>query len=46
MKHGDEENVYYYWVNFKVFKALSPIMKSLKQNWGKKDLNLHIMYEQ
>ena len=44
MKHSEEENVYE--ANFKVFKTLSSVMMSLKQNWVNKDLNLYIMYQQ
>ena len=44
MKHYDEENVYE--VNFKILKILSPVIMSLTQNWVKKGLNLHIMYQQ
>ena len=41
LKHKDEENVYE--ANFKVFKTLSPAMKSLTQNWIKTDLSLYMM---
>ena len=43
MIHQDAENVYE--ANFKIFKTLFLVMKSLTQNWVKKDLNLYIMYQ-
>ena len=32
--------------NFQIFKTLTPVIKSLKQNLVIKDLNLYIMYQQ
>ena len=43
MKHEDDENIYE--TNCEILKTCPPVMKSLKQNWVKKDLNLCIMYK-